>query len=113
MSPLTDSRFCYAHDPSRARDRAKSRKKGGHNRQTPKAGTTNSDIAPVPLRDVSAVQDVLEAVLRDTLVQENSARRSRTVGYLLGIALKAIEIGELEARVEALENSLQENDAQR
>jgi hypothetical protein len=58
---------------------------------------------PVQLRDVEAVQSLLEAVVRDTLAQPNSSARSRTLGYLLGLALEAIERGDLAARLAALE----------
>ncbi|MFC1575654.1 hypothetical protein ACFL5A_03275 [Gemmatimonadota bacterium] len=40
----------------------------------------------------------------DTLALENSARRSRTVGYLVGIALKLQEVAEIKQRLEALED---------
>ena len=58
------------------------------------------------LRDVASVQEVIEEAVRDTLAQPNSAQRSRALGYLAGIALKALEVGELEARLAALEGQL-------
>ena len=94
------SGWCFNHDPAKGRERAKARKKGGRNRQTPKAG---GEAQVVLLRSVGAVQELLEGAVADTLVQENSARRSRTIGYLAGLALKALEVGELEDRLAALE----------
>ena len=62
---------------------------------------------PVPLvvslGDLDSVKAMLERVMVDTLAQENSARRSRTVGYLVGIALKLHEVAEIEDRLQALE----------
>ena len=101
MAPLTGSEWCFAHDPARGRDRAKARKKGGHNRRTPKV--SQIDAEQVCLRTVEAVQELLEGAVADTLGQENSAQRSRTLGYLAGLALKALEVGELEQRMAALE----------
>ena len=95
-----DSGWCFNHDPAKGRERAQARKKGGRNRQTPKAG---ADAQVVLLRSVGAVQELLEGAVADTLLQENSAQRSRTIGYLAGLALKALEVGELEARLAALE----------
>ena len=95
-----ESGLCFAHDPAKGRERAKARKKGGRNRQTPKAG---SDAQNVQLRSVGAVQALIEGAVADTLLQENSAQRSRTIGYLAGLALKALEIGEMEERLAALE----------
>jgi hypothetical protein len=58
------------------------------------------------LRDVAAIQDVLEKVTHETLAQANGHERSRALGSLLMIALKALEVGELEARLVALEEQL-------
>jgi hypothetical protein len=38
----------------------------------------------------------------------NSPQRSRTLGTLLGVALRALEVGEIEARLQALEQRLSE-----
>ena len=55
------------------------------------------------LRDIPSIQAVLEAAIRDTSRQENSTARNRTLGYLAGIALRAVELGALEDRLSALE----------
>jgi hypothetical protein len=102
MPRLADSAFCFAHDPRRGQERAKARKRGGQNRRTPPA-----DVPERPkLRDVGAIQEIIERATGDTLIQENSAARSRTLGYLSQIALSALDIGEHEARIQALEEQL-------
>ena len=93
------SRYCFTHDPTRGKQRAEARKLGGHNRQTAKtAGDYPGDVD-----SAGDVLRILNATLLDTWEQENSAQRSRTIGYLLGVALKALEVGELEHRLETLE----------
>jgi hypothetical protein len=99
MAPLTDSDFCFAHDPRRGRERAKARKLGGQNRRTP----TTGPLPVVKLRDVGSIQERLETTVAETIGQENSAQRSRTLGYLLGFALRALEVGEFEQRLARLE----------
>lgn len=42
----------------------------------------------------------------DTLSLENSVAHSRTLAYLAQVALKALEVGEFEARLEALEKAV-------
>jgi hypothetical protein len=101
MPPLQDSDRCFAHDPKRGAARAKARKQGGRHRRVPLALDAPAE-AP-QLRDVGAIQSQLEAALFNALRLENSNSRSRTVGYLLGFALKALEVGELESRLAALE----------
>jgi uncharacterized small protein (DUF1192 family) len=58
------------------------------------------------LRDVASIQEILERVTHETLAQANGHERSRAVGSLLMIALKALEVGELEARLAALEEQI-------
>jgi hypothetical protein len=101
MPRLSGSEYCFAHDPRRGRDRAKARVKGGRNRRTTH-GMAPPDTAP-SLRSVDAIQVELERAVFDTLQQANSAQRNRTLGYLLGFALRALEVGEIESRLEALE----------
>jgi len=71
----------------------------------------NPEWNPTPSPVFRAAQDVIdllsdqiEAVrLEDTA---GTIERARTIGYLAGIALKAIEAGNLAARLEALESVL-------
>ena len=65
---------------------------------------------PIPFRlktaaDVLALLEEQVGAVRgdDTLT---TVERARTVGYLAGVALKAIEAGDLAARVEAVESVL-------
>ncbi len=102
MAPLMGSEWCFAHDPHRTADRARARRRGGLNRRTPKARV---DVLGVPrLRSVDAVQDLLDGAVRDTLLQENSGQRSRALGYLAGLVLKSLEVGQIENRLSELED---------
>jgi hypothetical protein len=102
--PVTDSRFCFTHAPERAPERARARKLGGERRRRAKAVAAHQ--GEVVLESVSAIQAVLVIAVTDTLALENSVARSRTLGYLAGISLRAWEIGQLEERVRALEKTL-------
>ena len=99
---LRGSQLCYWHDPALATQRAEARKKGGINRRVSK----RSSDRRYSIRAVDDVLTVLEDALNDVVGLENSHSRARTIGYLSGIALKAIEVGELENRVAALEKRL-------
>ena len=52
---------------------------------------------------MAQVQRLLEIAASDTLSLENSVARSRTLAYLAQVALKALEVGELAERIDALE----------
>ena len=100
MAPLHGSSYCFNHEPEMESRRTKSRRKGGRNRRAAKAS-----LVPPDLSSPSAVRHVLEQAVGDTLVQENSVQRNRTLGYLGGLLLKALEVGDLEERVRALEST--------
>ena len=98
-----DSEYCFIHDPSRAKDRAKARKRGGHAR---KDRTADPAHRQVEITEVGDVLGLLETGVNDLLKLENSISRARAVGSLAGILLKALEVGELEERLAALEERL-------
>jgi len=55
------------------------------------------------LDSVPKARRLLEIAALDSLALENSVARSRTLAYLAQVALKALEVGELAERIEALE----------
>jgi hypothetical protein len=55
---------------------------------------------------VGAVQRILDIAIIDTISLENSPNRNRTLGALAGLALKALEVGEQEERLTAIEAAL-------
>ncbi len=104
MAPVVGSDLCFTHAPERAPDRAVARRRGGEARRTPHLFAIGE--MPDALRDVGSIQTVLERTVHETLAQPNGHERSRAVGSLLMIALRALEVGELEARLAALEEQI-------
>ena len=101
QAPLRDSDFCFWHSPEHAAEAAEARRLGGLRRRREKAVSGVYDFEG--LADVAQVQRLLEIACLDTLSLENSVARSRTLAYLAQVALKALEVGELAERIEALE----------
>jgi hypothetical protein len=97
MRPLRGSDYCFNHSPEHSAERDRARQRGGAATRTPLAS------APVWLRTVEAIQELLEEVVADTRMQGNTPDRSRTILAALRIALDAVEKGELEARLTELE----------
>ncbi len=100
MAPMRASAYCFNHAPEMESRRTKSRRKGGRHRRTAKASCDPPDLG-----SHSALRHVLEQAVGDTLVQQNSVQRNRTLGYLGGVLLRVLEIGDLEERVRALEST--------
>ena len=102
--PLQDSDFCLFHSPDHAKETAEARRLGGLRRRKEKTVAGAYDIEG--LDDIPKIRRLLEIAVLDTLSLENSVARSRTLAYLAQIALKALEVGEFEARLEALEATM-------
>jgi hypothetical protein len=105
MPPLNESAYCWSHDPALAAERAAARKRGGTASHSRLTDSLPSQPA-VQLRNVTALQSVLEHVVNDELARSPSAQRTRTVVYALTLALKTLEVGEFEQRLTALEQRL-------
>jgi hypothetical protein len=96
MPALKGRNVCWNHDPSQAAERAAARKRGGRLRLT-----HASERAP--LRCAADVLREAEELLADTKQLENSGRRTTAIVGVLHLALKGLEAGEVEQRLETLE----------
>jgi len=99
-APLLEGEFCLMHSPEHAEEMAEARRLGGLRRRREKA--VSGAYAFDGLADVDQVRRLLEIAVLDTLSLENSVARSRSLAYLAQVALKALEVGELAERIEAL-----------
>lgn len=95
---------CFWHDPAHATEAAEARKLGGMRRR--KEGTVSGAYDFDGLDTVAKITRLLEIAVVDTLSQENSIARARTLAYLAQMALKALDVGEVEGRLAALESAL-------
>jgi hypothetical protein len=99
--PLLDGDFCLMHSPEHAEEVQEARRLGGLRRRKEKITSDAYDFEG--LNDVGQVRRLLEIAALDALGLENSVARARTLAYLAQVALKALEVGELAERIEALE----------
>lgn len=100
-TPQVDRPFCFWHDPERQEEAAEARRLGGLRRKREHAVAGAYDFQG--LASVEQLRRVLEIAILDTLALDNGVARNRTLGSLAMTALKALEVGELEVRVAALE----------
>jgi len=104
-----DSDYCFAHDPAKAKQRARARAKGGRARHGRTVGAPG-DLAELETRPFKTLQDMtalLEIAVRETLRLENSISRNRCLGYLARCWADLYQAGELEQRIEAIEQLLE------
>ena len=102
--PLRDGEFCVMHDPEHADEMAEARRLGGLRRRKEKAVSGAYDIEG--LETVGQIRRLIEIAVLDTLGLENSIARSRTIAYLAHVALKVLEVGEFQQRLQALEAAI-------
>ncbi len=103
-APLTDGEHCFWHSPAHAEEVAEAGRLGGLRRRREKTVAAAYDIEG--LKSVDAIRRLIEIAVLDTLGLENSIARSRTLAYLAQVALKALEIGEFQDRLQALEAAM-------
>jgi len=113
QSPARASGYCWAHDPTVAAERAAARSAGGKARHGRAIRYIPSD-GPEPTAQtitITSAADVLalvNAAVADAMSMERSLNRARTLGSLAETALKVFQAVELEERVKALEQMINE-----
>ena len=103
-APMQDDERCFWHSSTHAEEAAEARRLGGLRRRREKAVAGAYDLEG--LASVEQIRRVLEIGVLDCLGLENSIARSRTLAYLAQVAVKLLEVGELEQRVRAIESVL-------
>lgn len=104
QAALREGAFCFWHDPGQAEAAAEARRLGGLRRRRERVVAGTYDLAG--LATVSDLRRLVEIAVVDALALENSIARARTLAYLAQTAARLLEVGELEARVAALEGAL-------
>lgn len=99
-----DNGFCFAHDATKGKERAIARRKGGLSRITPHAA--NASLVPKETRTIQGVMIILDYALQESLVLPNSIQRGRLLVAIAAGYLDTLKIGELEKRLEAIENAM-------
>ena len=103
-TPMREGDVCFWHDPEHADAAAEARRLGGLRRR--KEGTIAGAYDFEGLGSVPEIRRLVEIVVTDALSMENSIARGRLLIAGAQAAAKLLEVGELEARVEALEATL-------
>ena len=97
---LTGSDFCFFHDPDRAEERREAQILGG---RQGKARTLAEDEADLPIESSQDVVRLLSDTINQVRKGQLDPRVANAVGYLSNVLLKAVEQGDLEDRLAALE----------
>ncbi len=93
------------HSPENTEEAAEARRLGGLRRRREIAVSGAYDFDG--LETVAGLRRLLVIAALDTLGLENSIARARTLAYLVGVAGRLLETGELEERLAYLEHAMQ------
>jgi hypothetical protein len=104
VAALTDSEFCFFHDPSRAADRKAAQSLGGHGNRI---RTLDPGVPDVRIQNSEDTVSLLSETINQVRKGVIDPRVANAVGYLANIALRAVDQNELEARIRKLESLLQ------
>jgi len=103
-APLHDSEFCLMHSPEHAPAVQEARRLGGQHRKRVITISIAYDFEG--LDTISGIRHILDIATLDALAAENNLPRSRTLAYLMQVALKAMEVGDVEKRLADLEQAV-------
>ncbi len=96
---IKDSEYCFFHNPGSAKKRAEARKKGGFNRRVLKSNQHEYHA----ISSIKDINTILEKTINEACSLESSHSNLRTIAHLCQIAMKGQELGNLEERVNAIE----------
>ena len=101
-------KFCTFHDPGLANERAEGRRRGGRTRSRP-AVVLPPGSPDLPLKTVADVITAVGMTINQTRRGELDVRVANAVGYLSSVLLHALNDGEIEQRIAALEAELRKD----
>lgn len=105
--PLSGSKLCFFHDPAKATERRAAKQKGGRCRRIV---TLPKQTVETKIRTAGDVVELLSATINQVRGGEIDPRIANAVGYLSGIILKAKEQGEIEQRLQQVEEIVRKGD---
>jgi hypothetical protein len=103
MRPLRGTDRCLSHHPDYAGKAAEARQLGGRRRRHEKAVATSYNITT--LETPADIRRLLEIGVLDALQLDNSVPRSRLLIAAANVAVKLLEIQELDERLWAIEDA--------
>ena len=101
MPALKGKPYCFNHSPDVGPERAQARKRGGENRYTPHFA--DPDTLPKDVQSLADVHKLLLYIQEEVAGMDNTIDRGRLMLGLADRFIKNLEIGEIEARLAALE----------
>ncbi len=101
---LSGSRFCFFHDPARSNERKAASQKGGSRHRM---ASLPRETAEFEVKKAEDVVKLLSLTVNQVRRGEIDPKVANSVGYLSGIILRAREQGDIEDRLQQIEQIVQ------
>ncbi len=95
---------CFMHDATKGKERAAARRNGGLATKQPHYA--DATVLPSTIRNIASVLIVLDYALQESVGLDNSIQRGRLLISIAHGYIEALKVGEMEARLEAVEITL-------
>jgi hypothetical protein len=99
-TPQSGSSFCFLHDPNKTEEQRRARQAGGSTRA---AKVLDAETPAKVIQSVADVKGLLSETIHQVRTGAIDPKIGNCIGYLSGILLKAIEVGDIEERLAAME----------
>jgi hypothetical protein len=103
-NPADESEYCAFHDPEHADAVQEGRRVGRQRRKRETTLAAAFDFES--LRTIPNIQRLVDVAAFDALALDNNIARVRVLAYLAQTAMKLVEVGEMEERLQAVEAAL-------
>ncbi len=100
---IKNSDFCFSHDPAKKEAKKEAVTKGG---KSPKKNY--NPLPPVKINDSADVARLLARTINEVRAGAIDLRVANCIGYLSGHLIKALEVSDIENRVEEIEKHIEE-----
>ena len=100
---MQENEFCFTHNPETKEAKHQAVIKGGN---SPKKNY--NPLTPVEISDSRSVVKLLATTINEVRQGEIDLRVANCIGYLAGHLIKALEVSEIESRMETIERVILE-----
>jgi flagellin-specific chaperone FliS len=101
---LTGDNYCFFHSPRMAKERAQAQRKGGKRALGEKKRVLAE--SNVQIQNTADIIKLLNVTINQVRTGGIEVKIANAIGYLSGICLKALEQGDIEKRLEVLEEKV-------
>jgi hypothetical protein len=103
--PMTGAVFCFLHNPETKDRREAAVRKGA---LAPKPRRDAELMAVIPVKSIEGVLALIEDTINRIRTEPMTHQKANCIGYLANIALKALEVGEVDDKMDLINSVILE-----